>query len=125
MHFANHPTFESYTGSFKDNQMHGRGTLRLRGGNVYVGGFEDDKRHGFGYLLDYGRTHKVREEWVRGDQKPGSTVSEPSTRADLDAHLGASPATGGLYHPYQAGPMSPTLLRHTQTTNVRAKAKAS
>ena len=110
LRFENHAQFESYSGGFKDHLMHGQGTLRLRGGNVYVGGFADDKRHGPGYLLDYATEHKTREEWVRG-AKTANSVTQPSTKADLDEHLGQE----GYYYGNQASPLK--KARQPSTTS--------
>ena len=91
--------------------MHGQGTLRLRGGNVYLGGFENDKKHGLGYLPDYGTCHKVREEWVRGKQSAGSSVRQASTKEELDAHLKKE----GYYYQNQASGMRKTTLADTSS----------
>lgn len=86
MRFINHQNFESYSGAYRDFEMHGQGTLYLRNGNVYMGGFANDKRHGMGYLLDYETGHKIREEWAHGT-RGANAVSTVSTTQELDEHL--------------------------------------
>ncbi len=42
---------DSYTGSFKENLMHGSGTYKFRNGDIYIGSFRDGRRNGTGTLV--------------------------------------------------------------------------
>ena len=42
----------TYVGQFKDNQIHGEGTLTFNGGNKYIGEFTKNKISGKGNLYD-------------------------------------------------------------------------
>ena len=55
-------TNKDYIGDWRDDKMHGYGTLQLKNGDKYQGQFIDDKRHGFGVYY-HANGDRYEGEW--------------------------------------------------------------
>jgi hypothetical protein len=66
-----------YTGTFANNLRDGMGTLNCSTGETYFGWFKEDNMHGNGTVTYPAPTKKTSSDIVRGDKFRGSCSRRP------------------------------------------------